>query len=108
MALDLNNSETNNQTQNNYQQSANNQNNNGGIFDIEAPIHVSNVKKIVNKCKPQMGIGHNLVIIDPIYKAYTFGSYSLNDEYFNAEQQKNKLVLVRNKFTKYSYNFIKN
>ena len=24
----------------------NNQNNNGGIFDIEAPIHVSNVKKI--------------------------------------------------------------
>lgn len=27
----------------------NNQNNNGGIFDIEAPIHVSNVKKIEEK-----------------------------------------------------------
>lgn len=30
----------------------NNQNNNGGIFDIEAPIHVSNVKKIEDK-KPK-------------------------------------------------------
>lgn len=27
----------------------NNQNNNGGIFDIEAPIHVSNVKKVEEK-----------------------------------------------------------
>ncbi len=27
----------------------NNQNQNGGIFDIEAPIHVSNVKKIEAK-----------------------------------------------------------
>lgn len=27
----------------------NNQNTNGGIFDIEAPIHVSNVKKIEAK-----------------------------------------------------------
>ena len=27
----------------------NNQNDKGGIFDIEAPIHVSNVKKIENK-----------------------------------------------------------
>ncbi len=28
-----------------------NQNDNGGIFDIEAPIHVSNVKKIEGKTR---------------------------------------------------------
>lgn len=64
-------------------------------------------RQIVNKCKPQMGIGHNLVIIDPVYKAFTFGSYNIDDEYYNTDQHKNKLILVRNKFTKYSYNFIK-
>lgn len=30
-------------------QKPNNANENGGIFDIEAPIHVSNVKKVENK-----------------------------------------------------------
>ena len=30
-------------------QKPNNANENGGIFDIEAPIHVSNVKKVDNK-----------------------------------------------------------
>ena len=65
-------------------------------------------KQIVNKCTPQMGIGHNLVIIDPIYKAFTFGSYNIDNDYFNSKQYNNKLVLVRNKFTKYSYSFIKN
>jgi hypothetical protein len=64
-------------------------------------------KQIVNKCRPQMGISHNLVIIDPIYKAFTFGSYSIDDDEWNKEQLENKLVLVRNKFTKYSYSFIK-
>jgi hypothetical protein len=71
-------------------------------------LNTSLKRQIVNKCKPQMGIGHNLVILDPIYKAYCFGSYSLDDDYFNTDQHKNKIVLVRNKFTKYSYNFIKN
>lgn len=64
-------------------------------------------KQIVNKCKPQMGISHNLVIMDPIYKAFTFGSYSLDDDNWNESQLNNKLVIVRNKFTKYSYTFIK-
>lgn len=71
-------------------------------------LNTSLKKQIVNKCTPQMGVGHNLVIIDPIYKAFTFGSYNIENEYFNTNQYKNKLVLVRNKFTKYSYNFIKN
>jgi hypothetical protein len=65
-------------------------------------------KQIVNKATPQMGISHNLVILDPIYKAFTFGSYNLEDDEFNSAQYNNKLILVRNKFSKYSYSFIKN
>lgn len=64
-------------------------------------------KQIVEKATPQMGASHNLVIIDPVYRAFTFGSYSLDDDEFNERQFKNKLVLVRNRFTKYSYSFIK-
>ncbi|MBQ7820527.1 MAG: hypothetical protein IJ341_12635 [Bacteroidales bacterium] len=65
-------------------------------------------KQIVNKAAPVMGISHNLVIIDPIYKAFTFGSYNIDNDEFNTAQYNNKLILVRNKYTKYSYNFIKN
>lgn len=65
-------------------------------------------KQITNKANPLMGISHNLVIIDPIYRAFTFGSYYLDSEEFNEEQYQNKLVLRRNKYTKYSYSFIKN
>lgn len=64
-------------------------------------------KQIVEKASPQMGTSHNLVIIDPIYRAFTFGSYSLEDDDFNEKQFNNKLVLVRNRFSKYSYSFIK-
>lgn len=65
-------------------------------------------KQIVEKATPQMGASHNLVIMDPVYRAFTFGSYALEDDDFNEAQFKNKLVLVRNRFTKYSYSFIKN
>lgn len=34
-------------------QKPNNQNQNGGIFDMEAPIHVSNVKKTVKDTKKE-------------------------------------------------------
>lgn len=64
-------------------------------------------RQIVNKAQPLMGTSHNLVIMDPIYKAFTFGSYGLDDSEFNTAQYNNKLVLVRNKNTKYSHNFIK-
>ena len=65
-------------------------------------------KQIVEKATPLMGGSHNLVIMDPIYRAFTFGSYNLDDDDFNEKQLKNKLVIVRNQFTKYSYSFIKN
>lgn len=62
---------------------------------------------IVDECRPYMGISHNLVLMDPVYKAFTFGSYNLDDDVFNPDQLLTKLVLVRNKMTKYSYSFIR-
>lgn len=64
-------------------------------------------QEIVESTKPYQGLTHNLVIIDPIYKACTFGSYALDDDEFNDKQLQNVLVLVRNRLTKYSYTFIK-
>ena len=64
-------------------------------------------QEIVESTKPYQGLTHNLVIIDPIYKACTFGSFALDDDEFNDKQLQNVLVLVRNRLTKYSYTFIK-
>lgn len=64
-------------------------------------------KQIVNKCKPQMGIAHNLVIVDPIYKAFTFGTIGLDDTHWNDGQLKTKLILIKNSNTKYSDSYIK-
>lgn len=63
-------------------------------------------QEIVNSIAPFKGITHNLVLLDPIYKAITFGSY-MDDEVWNVGQLMNRLVLVRNRLTKYSYSFIK-
>lgn len=70
-------------------------------------LNTSLKRQIIDKAIPQMGISHNLVILDPIYKAFTFGSYGLDDSEFNEKQYNNKLILIRNKNTKYSYSFIK-
>ena len=63
-------------------------------------------QEIVNSVAPYKGLTHNLVLLDPIYKAITFGSY-MDDEIWNAAQLENRLVLVRNRLTKYSYSYIK-
>lgn len=63
-------------------------------------------QEIVNGVAEYKGLTHNLVILDPIYRAMTFGSY-MDDEAWNPNQLKNRLVLVRNRLTKYSYSFIK-
>ena len=47
-----------------------------------------------------------MVMIDPIYRAITFGSF-MDDTDFNANQLENRLVLVRNRLSKYSYSYIK-
>lgn len=79
------------------------------IINGKVPNYLNTALKrqIIDKAIPQMGISHNLVIMDPIYKAFTFGSYGLDDSEFNEKQFNNKLILVRNKNTKYSYSFIK-
>lgn len=62
--------------------------------------------EIVNATADYRGLTHNLVLLDPIYKAVTFGSF-MDDEDWNANQLENRLVIVRNRLTKYSYTFIK-
>jgi hypothetical protein len=46
--------------------------------------------------------------MDPIHRAFTFGSYSINTPKYNKYQVANKLCLVRAKNSKYDSNFIKN
>lgn len=70
-------------------------------------LNTSLKRQIVSKCKPQMGPSHNLVIVDPIYKAFTFGTTKLDDDEWNASQLLTKLVLVKNKNTKYSSAYIR-
>lgn len=79
------------------------------IIDGKVPnyLNTSLKQEIVNSVAPYKGLNHNLVLMDPIYKAVCFGSYGLDDEGFNGNQTKNKLVLVKNKYTKYSDTFIK-
>lgn len=63
--------------------------------------------EIVNATADYRGLTHNLVLLDPIYKAVSFGSF-MDDADWNANQLENRLVIVRNRLTKYSYTFIKN
>lgn len=64
-------------------------------------------EEIVEEVAPYQGLTHNLVMLDPIYKACTFGSFSLDDDDWNDKQLQNKLVVVRNRLTKYSVSYIK-
>ena len=63
-------------------------------------------QEIVNATHDYKGLTHNLVLLDPIYKAMTWGVF-MDDTDFNANQLENKLVLVRNRLTKYSHSYIK-
>lgn len=63
-------------------------------------------QEIVNSIQDYKGLTHNLVLLDPIYKAMTWGVF-MDDTDFNSNQLGNKLVLVRNRLTKYSHSYIK-
>jgi hypothetical protein len=78
------------------------------LIDGKVPnyLNTSLKQQIVNKCRPQMGPTHNLVIVDPVYKAFTFGSSKLDDDIWNKDQLNTKLVIVKNKNSKYSNSYI--
>lgn len=78
------------------------------IIGGRVPNYLNNTLKheIVNSTLDYRGLTHNLVLLDPIYKAVTFGSF-MDDTDWNANQLENRLVIVRNRLTKYSYTFIK-
>lgn len=79
------------------------------LIDGKVPnyLNTSLKRQIVSKCKPQMGPTHNLVIVDPVYKAFTFGTTKLDDDEWNSAQLTTRLVLVKNKNTKYSSSYIR-
>ena len=78
------------------------------IIGGKIPNYLNNLLKqeVVNSVYDYKGFNHNLVMIDPIYKAITFGSF-IEDDDFNENQLKNRLILVRNRLSKYSYSYIK-
>lgn len=72
------------------------------------PNYLNNNLKheVSNSIQDYKGLTHNLVLIDPIYKAMTWGVFN-NYEDFDATQLNNRLVLVRNRLTKYSHSYMK-
>lgn len=78
------------------------------IIGGTVPNYLNNTLKheIVNSAEEYKGLTHNLVLLDPIYKAITFGYY-MDDSDWNANQLENRLVIVRGRLSKYSQNFIK-
>lgn len=72
------------------------------------PNYLNNTLKheIVNSTVDYRGLTHNLVLLDPVYKAITFG-YFMDNSDWNANQLENRLVIVRGRLSKYSQNFIK-
>lgn len=70
-------------------------------------LNTSIKQEIATECQPYQGLTHNLVFLDPIYKACTFGSFSLENDDWNDKQLQNKLVIRRNRLTKYSVTYIK-
>jgi hypothetical protein len=79
------------------------------LIDGKVPnyLNTSLKRQIISKCKPQMGPCHNLVIVDPVYKAFTFGSYALDNGEWNSSQLNNELVIIKNKHSRHSISFIK-
>lgn len=63
-------------------------------------------QQIVDSMTKYKSFTHNVVIIDPIYMAVTFGS-EMDDQLWNPAQLQNRLVIVKNKLTNYSYSYIK-
>lgn len=79
------------------------------VVSWKVPNYLNNSLKseITEKVEPYRGATHNLVILDPIYRAFTWGSPYLADGDFNTDQLDNTLVLVRSRSSKFSQQYIK-
>ena len=80
------------------------------IIDGKVPNYLNTAlkKQIVNKCSSLMGPTHNLVIMDPIHKAFCFGSLSLTDDKYKKYQVNNRIFITRNKNSQFDREYIKN
>lgn len=80
------------------------------IIDGKIPNYLNTAlkKQIVNKCSSLMGPTHNLVIMDPIHKAFCFGSLSIFNEKYNKYQINNRIFIIRKKNSQFEHSYIKN
>lgn len=80
------------------------------IIDGKIPNYLNTAlkKQIVNKCSSLMGPTHNLVIMDPIHKAFCFGSLSIFNEKYNKYQTNNRIFIIRKKNSQFEHSYIKN
>lgn len=80
------------------------------IIDGKVPNYLNTAlkKQIVNKCSSLMGPTHNLVIMDPIHRAFCFGSPSIYNEKYNKYQVNNRIFLIRKKNSQFEHSYIKN
>lgn len=79
------------------------------IISDKVPNYLNTAFKqeIIERTEAVKGLTHNVVILDPIYRAFTFGSSLLSSDDFNEEQLKNKLIIVKDKRAKFSQAYIK-
>lgn len=64
-------------------------------------------QEIVQNAEGLKGITHNLVPLDPIYMAFTWGSPYLDETDWNPNQLQNRLVVTRPKNSRLSHTYIK-
>lgn len=64
-------------------------------------------REMVDSVEPFKGITHNLVPIDPVYMAFTWGSPYLDDTDWNPNQLQNRLVLTRAANSRVSPSYIR-
>lgn len=79
------------------------------VMSWKVPNYLNNALKgeIVESVEQYRGLSHNLVLLDPIYRAFTWGSTYLDEGDFNTDQLENTLVITRAKGSKFSHQYIK-
>lgn len=79
------------------------------VISWKVPNYLNSALKVemVEAAEPVKGVTHNLVPLDPIYFAHTWGSTYLDDTDWNPQQLLNKLVLVRTRNSRVSYKYMR-
>lgn len=79
------------------------------VLSWKVPNYLNSALKqeMVESTESVKGVTHNLVPLDPIYFAHTWGSTFLDDTDWNPLQLQNRLVLVRARNSRVSYKYMR-